>query len=180
MSRIFRLPNNDKLSSESVNYTLSKSSYYDSNGTSRTFPFSNCDLKDAMCKLLEPYKEKSCVWYMNGTSQTVTLEKHISEYLFGIWLAFSYYNPSNSTAGNNNWRYYFIPKWHSPTGSITVFGGGTEGMSSFKFLYFGETTVNGKKVTTIYGVSNNGGSSVSGQVGTYLNNKMVLRGVYTL
>ena len=180
MSRIFRLANEDKLSSESVNYTLSKSSYWDSNGTSRNFPFSSCDLKDAMCKLLEPYKEKAVVWYMQDSGQTITLEKHISEYLFGIWLAFSYYNPSTGKAGNSNWRYYFIPKWHSPTGTITVFGGGTEGMANFKYLYFGETTVNGKKVTTIYGTANNSSSSLSGQLGTYNNNKMVLRGVYTL
>ena len=178
MSRIFRLSSSNKIDSSSVEHIIEKDYYYDSNGTKRTLPYSSVNLADFLFNLIEPTLEWKGAYYMSGSSSaphTLTLSKHISEYHLGIFIALSYYN---SGGQNSNFKYYFIPKFHNPTGSITLFSGGTEGMANYKFIYFQEVTVNGKLVTRLSGWPDNSTNPKSGQLGNYKNNQCVFRAIY--
>lgn len=178
MSRIFRLSFGDKLDSSSIEHIIQKDYYYNSTGTKCYLPYSTVNLTEFMFNLIEPTLEWKGAYYMSGTSSaphSLTLSKHISEYHLGIFIALSYYN---SGGKDDNFKYYFIPKFHNPTGSITLFSGGTEGLANFKFIYFEEVTVNGKTVTKLKGWPDNSTNPKSGQLGNYKNNQCVFRAIY--
>lgn len=73
--------------------------------------------------------------YMQG-NHTITLSEKVSEQKNGIILVFSGY--SNGSPGNWNWSSYFISKKEveltEGAGHI-FFGGGTQGLASFKYIY---------------------------------------------
>lgn len=106
--------------------------------------------------------------------QTATLTKAITDFAYGIILAFSYYNPSTSTSEDYDWEYFFVPRSHVQynAGKGVVFGGSNPFHSSYwtKYVYIMDTKITGHDNNIANGTGSDGI--------TYKNNSKVLRAVY--
>lgn len=106
--------------------------------------------------------------------QTATLTKAITDFAYGVILAFSYYNPSTSTSEDYDWEYFFVPRSHVQynAGKGVVFGGSNPFHSSYwtKCVYIMDTKITGHDNNIANGTGSDGI--------TYKNNSKVLRAVY--
>lgn len=155
MSRIFRLANGDKLSSESIHHVLGGKDY---------------TLKDLIDNQKILWGDGKFVYYMTA-SHTVTLSENITDQKNGIVLVFCGY--SNNQVQKWNMHCYYYPKklielGYSGTGNFITLGG-SAGISGCKYLYI--------KNNTIVGNDNNKGEHTWNGV-TYSNSSHVL--VYVL
>lgn len=106
--------------------------------------------------------------------QTATLTKAITDFAYGIILAFSYYDTTNSSSEDYDWQYFFVPRSHIQynAGKGVVFGGSNPFHSSYwtKYVYIMDTKITGHDNNIANGTGSDGI--------TYKNNSKVLRAVY--
>lgn len=106
--------------------------------------------------------------HMNA-SQTATFSEAVDKQAHGIVLIFSFYNSSNSTAGDHDFSAHFVPKYlvsaHSGKGiSFTYIPPGYEnGYTGTKYLYISNTGINGYSGNTTTSTGTNGIKYNNGQ-----------------
>ena len=108
----------------------------------------------------------------DDTSQRIDLSEPVSTQANGLVLVWSRYNPSTSTAYDDNFHIQFVPKWFVANwpgkGETFVIADHNYSGLATKYVYVYDTYINGNANNTKTGTANGV---------TYANNRYVLRRV---